>query len=219
MMKVRCPKCQRAIAQSDINVASDVAMCRTCGEAFKLSDTVALSEDDKFDLSTPPPGAWFEQRYNGFRVGATTRSWGAWFTVPFTAAWAGGSMFAIYGTQLENGTFDPASALFGLPFVIGSIVLVTLSALKVAGHVTVTVENDKGAIFTGVGPIGWSRHFVWSDVSSIDEEADRFRWHGPGIYNDVIALKGRTRVAFGNLISPARKYFILQALKRMRFAR
>lgn len=219
MAKVKCPKCRRTAAESDINVAADVVLCRSCGEAFKLSATVGLPAHDNFDVSTPPRGAWFDQRHNGFSVGATTRSWGALFVVPFTAVWAGGSLTGIYGTQLAKGAIDLEMAFFGLPFLIGSIILISLSAMMVAGKVTVTVENDRGTIFTGLGPVGWTRRFLWSDMVSIEEGISRVRWHGPGLGNNVIIMQGRTRVAFGMMLSSERQYFVLQALRQMRFSR
>jgi len=46
--------------------------------------------------------------------------------VPFTALWAVGSLWAIYGSQIATGTFDPTSSLAGIPFLLGSLVLLWL---------------------------------------------------------------------------------------------
>ena len=44
-MRVFCSKCQREIASGDVNVAADVAFCRSCNEAFELSKLVDDGEN------------------------------------------------------------------------------------------------------------------------------------------------------------------------------
>src|SRR3984957_14366963 len=154
-MEVICPSCRAKIAAGDINVSTDVALCRSCGNTFRLSEIIGAIPSSSIDLHSPPSGAWYTPVADGFTAGATTRSWMALFIVPFTCVWAGGSMFGIYGTQIIKGQFIPSSSLFGIPFLIGSIVLVSWCAMAVAGKVTVTLHATQLSIFTGVGSIGW----------------------------------------------------------------
>ncbi len=220
MAKVRCPNCGRTVGGDDINVAADVAMCRACGEAFKLSDAVDSQTPDVFDVATPPRGAWFEKSHNGFHLGASTRSIYALFIVPFAALWVGGSLSALYGSQIFGGEFDPIRTLIGIPFVVASIALISVASMMLCGKITVTVQNNLGYVFTGVGPFGWKRRFRWDDMKTISE--------GPGIFGmrsnygnrlAVILMEGKTRLAFGSLLSEEKSYFVLQALRKMRITR
>ena len=43
---------------------------------------------------------------DGFRLTLSTRSCIAFFLVPFTLFWAGGSLGGIYGTQIAKGEFN-----------------------------------------------------------------------------------------------------------------
>ena len=211
-MEVTCPSCRAKIATDDINVSTDVALCRSCGHTFRLSEIIGTIPSSSIDLNSPPSGAWYTAAADGFTAGATTRSWMALFLVPFTCVWAGGSMFAIYGTQIMKGQFSLFPSLFGIPFLVGSIFLVSWCAMAVAGKVMVSRHSDQLTIFTGVGSIGWARTCSLSDFSSVREGYANFSgWNnrqGPSI-----RLEGKRAVAFGSMLSTDRRYFLLKVLQ------
>lgn len=212
-MDTACPLCRSAIATDDINVATDLALCRRCGKTFSFSELVRGSAIGAVDLNAPPSGAWFEQLANGFRVGASTRSWMALFLVPFTCVWSGGSLGGIYGRQIVSGEFNPMMSLFGLPFLIGSVFLITGCAMMTAGKVEVLRRGDQLSIFTGIGMLGWTRTYTWSDFSAAREEAGRNGWNS-NRQNTAIVLEGKQRVAFGSMLSEKRRVFLLSALRQ-----
>jgi hypothetical protein len=218
-MDLKCPACGRSIPLDDVNVSTDLALCRACGKSFQFSDLVGASSSCAANLNSPPSGAWYERTPDGFRTGATTRSWFAIFIVPFTCVWAGGSLSGIYGKQILSGKFDPASSLFGLPFLIGSLILICLCAMTVAGKISVTKSGNELSIFTGVGPVGWTRHYSWPDFYTAKEDLVRsnFRmtWSGMG---RAIALEGKRKVSFGSMWSEDRRYFVLSAIREMLIA-
>jgi hypothetical protein len=204
------------IAKDDVNVSTDIVLCRKCGKTFSFSQLLNGSSSGGADLTAPPRGAWFEQIPGGFRVGASTRSAMALFFIPFTCAWSGMSMSGIYGTQIKSGHFDPSSSLFGLPFLIGTVCLVSVCAMMIAGKVEVTRSGDMLSVFSGVGLLGWTRSFRWSDFDSVREEVRRNGWNGNfSRQGPVILLEGRRRVAFGSMWNDERRYFVLSALRSM----
>lgn len=224
-MQITCPSCRAKIATDDINVATDAVLCRACGNSFHLSEVLGGSSSilsslvssmvppsGPVDLNSPPSGAWYTPTGDGFTAGASTRSWMALFIVPFTCVWSGGSMTGIYGTQIMKGHFNLGMSLFGLPFLIGSIFLVSWCVMSVAGKVTVSVHGDRLAIFTGVGPFGVTRTATLSDFKSVRED------FGYGSMNSnrasrVIRLEGNRAMAFGSMLSNERRYFLVGALK------
>lgn len=213
-MDTACPLCRSAIAMDDINVATDIALCRRCGKTFSLSELVGSSTIATPDLASPPNGAWFENTGDGIRVGATTRSWMALFLIPFTCVWSGMSLSGIYGTQISSGRFDPTSSLFGLPFLLGSVVLIGYCAMTIAGKVEVSQRGESLAVFTGVGWLGWTRRYSCSDFSSAREDSRRngWNWNHQGV---LIVLEGKRRAAFGTMLTEERRYFVLSALRQM----
>ncbi len=209
-----CPACKSSIPIDDINVSTDIALCRTCGKTFSFSEFVRGSTTGGPDLSSPPRGAWFEQFSQGFRVGASARSWMAVFLVPFTCVWAGFALSSIYGKQIKSGHLDPFASLFGLPFLIGSCFLIGMCAMTLAGKVEISQIEDRLTIFIGVGLLGWSRRFLWSDFTSVREDSrlSGFNFNGRG---SIIVLEGKRRVAFGTMLSEERRYFVVSALQKM----
>ncbi|HEX2838876.1 MAG TPA: hypothetical protein VHN77_12210 [Phycisphaerales bacterium] len=110
-MSVLCPVCRKEIDPDDVNVAADVAFCRACNNAAKLSAiaeefserreaarsrlTVTEETDGDAsipapDLANPPKGCWYRDDGLEARVGATCRSLaGAAFMLFFTLFWNG----------------------------------------------------------------------------------------------------------------------------------
>jgi hypothetical protein len=213
-MNTICPSCKSAIAIEDINVSTDLALCRACGRTFRFSEIVDGGSASGADLNSPPPGAWFEPLPDGFCVGATTRSWMAVFFIPFTCAWSGMSMYGIYWKQIESGNFSFLESVFGLPFLIGTCFLVAGCVLMTAGKVTITQASDRLSIFTGVGWLGLTRNYSLSDFRSVREDfvTGLFSFSA-NRQGRTIALEGKRRITFGTLWSADRRYFVLGVLR------
>jgi hypothetical protein len=212
-MQVSCPTCGVVIPADDLNVSTDLALCRGCAKTFRLSENVDDAASPGPDLSSPPAGVEYETLADGFRISATTRSWGALFIVPFTCVWSGISLSGIYGKQLTSGQFDLTGFLFGLPFLIGSCFLISWCAMLIAGEVRITRRADSLTVFNGVAGVGLTRSYAWSDFSSVREDTGS-RWSSWNRRSTrTIALEGRRRASFGSLLSEERRYFVLCALR------
>src|SRR5205814_5386880 len=140
------PACKSPIPASQMNVATDVAVCEGCQETFNISSVLATGQGipEGFDLFNPPRGAWFEDSGVGWSVGSTTRSPAAFFLVPFMCVWSGGSLGGIYGTQIVEGEFNPLLSLFGIPFVLGTLLFGSIAVMSVVGKVVVMVDGPDG---------------------------------------------------------------------------
>lgn len=213
-MKPTCPQCGAAIPPTEVNVPANVAACPQCSEIFALSDIVsAPAIDPEFDITAPPRGAWFDEDFRGWRIGASTRSAVALVLVPFMCVWSGFSLGGIYGSQLVKGEFDPILSLFGIPFVVGTLLLGSIAVMSVVGRVDVIVVDGAGIVFTGVGPFGWTRRFNWAEVAKIEEVVGPDSSGGRGY---VLSFVGATRLKFGGMLSDRRRYYLLQGLRLLR---
>lgn len=225
-MQITCPTCRVKIGTDDINVSTDVAVCRSCGNTFHVSEVLGgtssilaslvnsvVPPSGPVDLNSPPAGAWYRPEADGFIAGATTRSWSALFLVPFTCVWAGGSMFGIYGTQIIKGHFNLATSLFGVPFLLGSSLLVSMCAMTLFGKVTVSVHGDRLAVFTGVGPFGITRTASLSEFKTVSEDFRLVSSMNSNGASRVIRLEGSRSMAFGSVLSNDRRHFLAAALK------
>ena len=119
-----CSSCGAGIVLADVNVSTDIALCRACGKTMPFSDIAPIPGAADMDLTRPPKGVRVEDSpIRGRSIIYRKISPVVFFLIPFTAAWSGFSMTGIYGRQIAKGEFDPASSLLGLPFLIGAIVL------------------------------------------------------------------------------------------------
>lgn len=132
-MSVLCPVCRKEVDPDDINVAADVAFCRACNNAAKLSAIANEFSDQReaarsrltgssetdvapipaSDLANPPKGCWYRDDGVEARVGATCRSLaGAAFMLFFTLFWNGVvSVFVVINvasTLVHMGVAVPA---------------------------------------------------------------------------------------------------------------
>lgn len=205
----KCPYCFAAIGLDDVNVATDVALCRECKRTTSFA---ALLESGRgAALVEMPSGCRFDELPEGFRVEASTRSRIAFFYIPFMCFWSGMSLNGIYGDQIRKGRFDLFESLFGLAFVVGSVMLASLCLMSAAGHVSLLVQEDELILFAGIGPVGWRRRLLWSDYDAV---RDQVKTSGKGHGSHVLVLEGRKTVSFGLQLSEERRYWMLSVLRR-----
>ncbi|WP_168188298.1 hypothetical protein [Hahella sp. CCB-MM4] len=204
-MEVICVSCKQKIKTENINVTKDTAYCSSCENLTSLSALLESTPSKSFDPLYPVHGTSVEDRGNSWTVGGSHRSWMALFFVPFTLVWAGGSLSGIYGSQLVSGKFDPVLSIFGLPFLFGSIVLITLCLMSLFGRTLVSVENGKALVFIGIGSIGWYRRFDWRTIDRVTENSS-------GQYK-YISLEGSKRLNLGWGLSSKKQYYIANYLR------
>ncbi|MGH8247634.1 MAG: hypothetical protein ACREUU_14520 [Gammaproteobacteria bacterium] len=210
-MKAVCPKCRGAIPLDDVNVATDIAVCRRCEQTFDYSELIEVQEAGPVDPNRPPKGAWYKRTPGGFEVGSTTRSPIAFFLVPFMGVWAGGSLGGIYGTQIAKGKFDLGQSLFGIPFLLGTLLFGSIALMAACGKVVVRLDGKSGEVFTGVGPVGWRRRFQKDDVTGVRRTEHR---GNKGQVSDQITIEGRHPIRFALGLPAERLNFILGTLRQ-----
>jgi hypothetical protein len=212
-----CPQCHAEIPLADVNVSADIALCRNCSRTFSFADLVEDESTAAIDLSRPPKGIWFERQGDRYELGASLRSRVALFLVPFTLFWGGGSMTGIYGSQIFKGKFDPKMSLFGIPFLIGTVVLVSLCALTVFGKLVIRGFGNEATLFVGVGFVGWTRRFRWNEIQSVRESMSRWQQNGRNL--PLIELNGARPIRFGSQLTDERRAFMIAALRKLKGSR
>tara|TARA_R110002073_G_scaffold89852_6_gene212499 strand:- start:19856 stop:20533 length:678 start_codon:yes stop_codon:yes gene_type:complete len=215
---MKCHKCNSEIPSNQVNIATDLAHCKGCNTIQKISEVSQANES--FDLKKNPKGTWFEKKSsNELLIGASTASPIAFFLIPFMLIWSGASLGGIYGTQIISGEFNLFLSLFGIPFLLGTFFFGAITIMSVAGKVEIIITKAGGVIFTGVGNIGFSKKFTWNEISSI-KETHSYSGNRPGRIGNrgtKISIEGERRVSFGTGIPNARKYYMLESLKKLHY--
>lgn len=210
---MNCPKCNALILAENINIQENLAKCTTCQNVFKASEGLE-SSDSKFNMNQPPSGAWYEPTPSEVIIGASTRSAMALYIIPFTCIWSGFSLSMLYGSQIVNQEFHLFESLFGIPFLIGSLFMIKMCLMSVFGKVEIHTNREGGTIFTGIGSIGQKQNFLWREVSKIDNGISR-PWFQRND-QEAIVMEGATSLIFGADLNQERRYYILNALRKMK---
>jgi len=236
-----CPKCQQAIPADAINVAMDVAHCRSCNQARNLSDLVlgAWEPDVAVDLQNPPKGTWFRREVGLTVIGGTHRSLGAAIaTLLFGLFWNGVVSvfvaFALASTVKLLGVALPSWIpnldgeqlgwgvtiflwLFLTPFIVIGLAMIVAFFSAIGGKTEVRLEMSEGMVFVGVGSLGWKKRFNLREVRGvrvIDEswiDSEGDQRRKTGI---IIETHDGKNVEFGSVLTRERMLFVAEALRR-----
>ena len=216
-MEYYCQSCSASIPLEDINVAADIALCRKCG-AINSFAALRTATTDTTLLSKPPPkGVKVERDMMGNGTVITYRRIPVgflFFFIPFTALWSGGSMYGIYGTQIIKGEFDLQQSLFGIPFLIGTIVLVFILLFCLFGKWTIRLDRGNGTVFVGVGILGWKRKFTYNLSSTVRIAEDSNIRVNRQPLRSITVKTDNKQFAFGGFIRDDAKEFIAATLTR-----
>ena len=210
---MNCPNCQVEIPIESINVSTDLAHCQKCNEVFKISETFFGNSFDSFQIDNPPKGVWIDKKFDRIIIGASLRSPIAFFLVPFMLVWSGGSIGGIYGTQIYTGHFNLFLSLFGIPFLIGAIIFWSITLMAIWGKVEITLTEEGGTIFTGLGSKGLRKNFTWDEISAISEQKTNFQF--PGSPGSAIFLEGKKRIVFGRGLKSEKQYYLFKAFSEI----
>lgn len=107
------------------------------------------------DLSRPPRGVTISRSLiSGIELVYRRLNPVVFFLMPFTALWSGLSLWGIYGSQWTSGQFDPVMSLAGLPFVIGTLVLIGVILFLLFGSWRIHLDRGIARFFVGIGLFG-----------------------------------------------------------------
>ncbi len=209
-----CRHCGSLIDLADTNVSTDVALCRRCGRTMPFSALAAATGDREADLASPPRGVRVGRSLiDGIDITCRKFNPVVLFLIPFTAVWSGFSMWAIYGRQVTDGKFSLAMSLFGLPFLFGTIALVSFIAFQMFGSTRIRIGRGTCEAFIGIGPLGWRRSIRIHPASKVRIETGHVTVNRVRQKHIVITTDGEA-MKFGTLLAPEARDFIAAVLQR-----
>lgn len=209
-----CGFCKALISLADVNVAADLALCRACGKTMAFSDIAPIPGSADVDLQRPPKGVRIEDSpIRGRSIIYRKTSPAVLFLIPFTAVWSGGSMYGLYGSQLKEGHFDLFRSLFGLPFLLGTVILVAAILFMLFGGWRIGYSQGVLAVALEIGPISWTRRLTCDRSARVSIRSAK--WQKNNVSQQLIQVEcqGNT-LNFGSPIPDEQKAFIAEALRR-----
>lgn len=197
-----CPNCGQDLPLADVNVAQDVALCRACNYtgSFLAASTVPRLTDE--ELARPPKRVSLRREFgDALTVVCRPRRAALWFLVPFVALWSGGSMTGIYIAPLVQGTFEWRDGLFGIPFLLGTLVLLAIVAYLAFGKTTVTLSKGRVRTFTGVFGLGRTREMECGPGTAVAIAQSNFRSNNVP-QPEIVVKSGENQLKFGAMTIP-----------------
>ena len=211
----KCPGCGAELPLADVNVAQDVALCRACGYSGPFLATATVPKMTDEQMARPPRRVALQRGFGDeLTITCRPKRTALVFLVPFTLFWSGFSMAGIYGSQIWKGEFDPKLSLFGLPFLIGTIVLVTIILNVLLGKTTVTLS--KGKVAVGTHLLGWKRmrEFECAKGTTVALQNSSYRVNNVPQKEIVLSSGGQT-FTFGSMaLSDDAKTYVAAVLRR-----
>jgi len=230
-MTPKCSKCGRTIPGEDVNVARDVAYCRSCNLVNELSALLTGAElTHGVDFSNPPKGVKHDVYAEGLITSATHRSIGAAIGGLAVALFWNGitSIFVLIvtGATLRNmhiplPVWFPSPEMNGAPMSIGMTIFMWLFLspfiaigmmmigsflLSIGGRTEIRIYQGKGVVFTGIGPLGYRRRFMVSEVS--DVRIEESYGENQTKTNVIIETREGRIIKFGSMLTEERRRFL-----------
>ncbi len=216
----QCSHCGAVIPAEDVNVATDVALCRSCGQASRFSDLVKLEEEEQVNLDEIPKRVQVQKTMRGLEVSCKTRQAAVWFFIFFAVFWNG--IVGIFVTQVISGFFsadgpDWGLALFLIPFVLLGLGVIATVIYMLFGGMRLTLNPGKGELFYGVGEIGRRKSFVLSKKTRIEIRMSSINQNGRNLEEIAVEQPEGKPLKFGAMLDDDNVLdYLVAMLKAMR---
>ena len=207
-----CPNCHLEIEKENINVQTDVAHCLHCNSLIKLSNIVKLIDND-FNLFNHPEGTWIKNQFNSIVIGATTRSPIAFVQLPFLTIWSGAAFWNFFIRADLFKEFNLIAFIFFMVFCLFGSVFWIFTFMNIWGKVQISLDIKGGAIFTGIGNIGFTREFKWDEIKTINESPGRFYYNN--IFANQIRIETKDNSIYVLGINRKRLSYLLNSLNKI----
>lgn len=134
----------------------------------------------------------------------------SWFPAPAANNGSGGSNNSI-GSGMPLG-MTLFLCVFLIPFVAIGLGVLGAALVAMAGRVEVRLRGPDGAVFTGIGPIGWRRRFDAASVKAVKFVESSVETNGKRQKLIGIETEHKT-VKFGSVLTDQRRAWLAGALK------
>ena len=179
-----------------------------------FSSIVQSAELDSVDLASPPEGVRIERSLiSGVEIIYRRLSKVVFFLIPFTVLWSGLSLSMIYWSQIVAGRFDKTTSMVGIPFLIGTMILVGIIILMLFGRWRIHVDRGECEIFIGVGRLGSRRRIRLGADSTVSLGMSSLRVNNIPQRQVVICTGGQT-LKFGATLPDPVRVFLAALLKK-----
>lgn len=175
-MPVLCPKCSQGLPPEDVNVAKDVAFCRTCNEAFSLSAQVGGASGPP--RTSQPPATSVLLTRDDARIAAVIPPQGfkgaGCFLGFFALFWNGitwlvflGFVGSMFGVVKSNSPTAPWMVIFFIPHIAVGIGVAIAAVFAIKGDVAIAMDKENVLMQRRLFGYTWSRSMPFAQISDV----------------------------------------------------
>lgn len=214
---LQCPKCDAEIGEEDFNVKTDSAYCRSCETHLLYSEVRAAVDGMEFQKLSCPKSVSIIEFSDRVELVYRKLSSALWFLIPFTILWGGTSLTSGLIVPLMNNRLDPQAAFLASPFLIGTVVLVSVILSMLFGKVRVVLDGEYSEIYRGVGLIAWRNRFDFSNIKCVTIQKSTLSVNDE-VQNEInLIMNEGDPIKFGAMMQDEAKTYIAAAIAcRMR---
>lgn len=214
---IQCPQCKREIPPADFNISTDIAFCRQCNKQYCYSELGNIVSSRSFDYSSWPRHLKYSTDPEGEQITYRKLSPIILFLVPFCALWSGGSMYGIYIKPIMDHNLTWGGALFGIPFLIGTLFMLSLIVLLLFGAFKVRVGSSEAWYGWSVLGLMKKKHFDPRLIASVQLVDSTFRRNNVRQQEIVLTMKDGQEVKFGAMMDEECRRKLAEYLAQKRF--
>ena len=211
---ILCPDCSTQIPDNDLNVGTDIAYCRICKKAHKFSVINESVDIADFNVNAKPKDVKIVSTDRSLIVEHHRINKIVLFLIPFMCLWSGMSMALIYVVPIMKGKLDLFGALFGMPFLFGTIAMLIIIIFCLFGKTKLSLTENTGEVFIGVGKIGWRRSFSLNDVVGVSIVNSKVFVNHQAKTMISIKYKSGLLFGFGVMLTDDVKEYMAKILKK-----
>jgi hypothetical protein len=176
-------------------------------------------------MDQAPSGVVFEPTQDGFRLRASCLDFtnavmrvglaGVVSSLPFVLWWS-----LIRGVWTDQGMSFWFTCCFLLIWAVAIGYADWIALMSLFGSVRISKAGDQAEVFTGIGKLGWTHRFRWSDFLDVSERETQTDANGRNATTRYVLLQGDSNnYKFGWQLPVDRQLFVVQVLRAHVYAR
>ena len=193
----KCPRCGALLAPEDMNVVTDVALCRACSHVAKLSELLQDERDEGL-LDKVPDRIKVSKTMLGLEATYKSPKIVAVFMLFFTVSW-NGILYTVLLNQV--GGMGGGEKLFFVPFLLVGVGTMALAVYLLIGGMRLILNPGRAEVFYGIGSCGWRRKFRLAKNARVSIEESGSRQNGRVMKKIVVEQPESRPFSFGSCIA------------------
>lgn len=145
-VELKCPMCGALLAMEDVNMATDMALCRACNKISRFSELVQEERDEEI-LDSIPRRMSVTKTARGLEVTYRKPKGAGFFLLLFALIWNAityTAIFVMMGKMAHESLFGQ---LFLIPFVLVGFGTFLGAVYVLFGRMTLTLSPGTGELF------------------------------------------------------------------------